>query len=192
MYNKYFSACIVPAYIIFGIILVAFISGSIFCGIQDSNACMEMHTYLSDFFKSLENINHFSISINKLREYAIILLFLFFSAFFKAGSVFNAGIAARQGFIAGFTLSSFFKSFGFSGISAMLCMLPELILSMTALLIFSSTSTKIAFLPFKSKKNFFLFFIFISLFCGTIFCISAFFSGYFTTTFMRQISAYIL
>lgn len=192
MYNKYFSACVNTVYIIFGIMLISFISGSIFCGMQGSNASIEIRTYLSDFFRSLENINHFNISITKLKKYAIIALLLFVSAFFKAGSVFNAGIAARQSFIAGFTLSSFFKSFGFLGIPVMLCMLPELVLSMTALLFFSSTSTKIAFLPLKSKKNFFLFFIFISLFCSTIFCISAFFSGYLTTTFIRQISAYIL
>lgn len=190
MDNKYFSSK--SMYIVFGVLLLSIISGSIFCGMQNTAEGLKMSEYLTDFLKSVTSINKFQTAMGKIREYSVIAVIIFISAFFKAGILFNLGAVIRQGFVIGFTLSAFFKVFGVRGITAMLLMLPELLVFLLALLIFSSTSTKMAFLTFKNKKNFLIFFVFFSFFCAAIFCVSAFLNGYLTTIFMKWASTVIL
>lgn len=192
MYNKYFSDGIKSLYIVFGILLFSVILGSMFCGMQNPASCFDMREYLFGFFKSVGGINKFQTSMGKLREFSLMFVIIFVSAFFKAGVILTLGVVARQGFVIGFTLSSFLKIFGLKGILAMLCMLPEILFFLFTLLVFSSTSTKIAFLPLKNKKNFLIFFVFFSCFSGAIFSISAFLNGYLTTTFMNWISSIML
>lgn len=192
MYNKYFSDGIKSIYIVFGVLLFSVILGSMFCGMQNPSSSLEMREYLLGFFKSVGSINKFQTSIGKLREFLVVFGIIFVSAFFKAGVILTLGVVLRQGFVIGFTLASFLKIFGVKGLLPMFCMLPELLIFLFVLLVFSSTSTKIAFLPLKNKKNFLIFFVFFSCFSGAIFSISAFLNGYLTTTFMNWISLIML
>ena len=192
MYRKYFFEDLKFIYVIGSIFILALISGSVYCGIMSGEKSLEMKEYLIAFLNNTSSLNRYNTAIGAIKEFMVMFLVLFISAFFKLGVALNAAVLVKRGFVLGFTLSSFFKAFGIKGIIGIACMLPELLIFIPVLLFFSSNSTKMAISTNEIKKKFLFFFIIFSFFVGTIFCASGFLNGYLTTTFMKWASVKIL
>lgn len=188
MYRKYFFGDLKLLCIIGSIFILAIISGSGYCGIMSGEKSIEMEEYLVSFLNNSSSVNRYNTAIGAIKEFSVMFFVLLISAFFKAGVVFNIAVLAKRGFVLGFTLSSFFKVFGIKGVLAIMAMLPELLLFIPALLLFSSNSTKMAISSTEMRKKFLFFFIIFSFLLGTIFCASGFLNGYITTTFMKYVS----
>ena len=192
MLSKFFDGIFKTVLVVGAVFFIAFIAGAAICGNADAGENAKMYEFLNSFFGSAKALDSHRTAMAALGDYLKIFGIIFVCAFFKPGAVVKSCVVARQGFVSGYTLASFFKVFSARGILAMLCQLPELVLFATVLLIFSSTSTKMSFFSSENKKNFLLFFIIFSCFCGSIFCALGFFKGYLTTTFMKWASVKIL
>lgn len=192
MYRKYFFDDLKFLLISCLVLVLAIIAGSIFCGMTGVEKSIEIKEYLTSFLTTTKDLDCYNTTVGALKEFGMIFIAVFISAFFKAGVLLNAFVLAKRGFVIGFTLSSFFKIFGVSGILLIVSMLPELLIFLPVLLVFSSNSTKMSVLRFETKKNFLFLFVVFSIFFGAIFCVSAFLNGYLTTIFMRIVSSKLL
>ena len=85
----------------------------------------------------------------------------------------------------GFTSSAFAASYGIKGGIIASAMLPEILILIPVLMIFSAVNTAYSVQKLKKEKNFFIHYFLFLLAVFTIFCIASLSEGFLTTIFMR-------
>ena len=118
--------------------MVAIFLGSLCC--CSSASYKDLNFYLSDFLTNIGDIDKYNVSLGNLDEMLFIFFAIFFSAFLKFGVIINSFVVLRRCFIIGYTFTAFLKAFGVKGIMAICAMLPEVVLFITVLILFSSAA----------------------------------------------------
>lgn len=142
--------------------------------------------YLTAFFQNLQTEgNRFSVFRNAFFNHARLFAFLFVCAFFRLGSIgIGAGMGIK-GFSLGFTTAACVKYYGTRGLLVSASSLCANLILFSAMLFFAAYAVCFSRKKQKKDKNLLGSFLLIALICFTIFCVSAFFEGYVTTTFIK-------
>ena len=142
--------------------------------------------YLTGFFQNLQTEgNRFSVFCNAFFNHAKLFGFLFVCAFFRLGSIgIGAGMGVK-GFSLGFTTAACVKYYGTRGLLVSASSLFANLILFPAMLFFAAYTVCFSRKKQKKDKNLLGSFFLVALICFTIFCVSAFFEGYVTTTFIK-------
>lgn len=163
--------------------------GSIYLMKSDAMTDAGFESYLNAYISQAQNgINKAEAMKKAFGRNIPYLIMIFISGFFRAGLLLAGYAIAKKGFIIGFTSAACIKFFGAGGVFVTVAMLPGILFMIPSFLIFSSISTDLALNPGKRKKNFMIFYIFLTLITLTIFCVAAVCEGYLTTIFMKWLS----
>ena len=172
-------------YLIIGaaIFILGMFLGSFYAAGLQGNADSEVADYLKAFlsqgFGEKAEVFKNSLIIN-FRVFAL----MFLAGFFKLTIPITIAAIGFEGFISGFTTSSFIKVFGIKGLLLGLSGILASVVFIVNLVFFGAWSMKFSLCNGKNdrflKKNYLI----LSLICLTIFCITSLIDGYITTTFM--------
>ncbi len=169
------------------------IAGSVYLVKSSASSGEGIKAYIENFFAMIaENKNSMEVFKNSLIEGVISLGIIFAMGFFRLGFVITGAVLVRKGFIMGFTAASFFKFYGLRGMLVMLSTTPTVIITLPALLLFSTVSVKISLIKEKKQKNLIFSYIFLLAAMISIFCVASLAEGYLTTTFMNWLSPKIV
>ncbi len=167
--------------------LIFFTIGIFLGAVYASGAPGEMLSgYFSSFFGSLGKATPDDIKAVILKNF-IIWISIFISASFMPGSLLNVYTVVYRGFVTGYTAACFCVSYGARGMLFCCAMLPEMMLCVPLLVIFSAFSLKMSFSRHEIRKNFLKNFLIISFFSLTIFCVLSLCQAFLTTIFMNML-----
>lgn len=192
MYKNFFEGFLKFFLFMLLFFCAAYVAGAVCCGRAEVAENTEMSEFLTSFFSSVKSQDMKKSMIAGIYEYLKTFGVIFVCAFFKPGAVITSCVVMRQGFMSGYSMASFLKVFSKKGLLAMLAQLPETLVFILLLIVFSSTSTKFAFFTKENKKNFLILFMIFSCFFLSIFCVLGIFKGYLTTIFMKWAASKIL
>ena len=172
---KYICVCII-------VLTAGVIAGSVYAGISGENTDT-LVTYFNDVFGNMSmNSNSFkSIFI----RWTILCAVISVSGTVLPGSIFNISTVGYRGFVTGYTTACFFRAYSLKGIFLGMSLLPEFIISLPVIIIFSSISLKMSFSKYENKKKLFGKYLLVCVIFFAIFCVISIFQAYLTTIFMR-------
>lgn len=171
------------------VMLTGVVVGTVYMALSDADS--GLYSYLTGFLESFgENGKNFEIFKNALKDNLKIWLFVSLCGFFRAGTAGNVAVSGLKGFISGFTVSAFIRYYGLRGLIIPMSMIGADIVFIPAFLIFSACSCSYS-LQKKSKENTGHFLILCLIFM-TIFCVTALFEGYVTTTFIKLMKRFVV
>lgn len=171
------------------LLIIGILIGSIYLVKLNVEMMNSIKNYITNFFGSIaENKNSFLILKNSLKSNLILTAIIFVMGFFRFGFLAVGLVVVRQGFVMGFTTATFLKLYGGRGMLVMLSTIPTIVITVPALLIFSTVSVSFAMNREKKSKKIIFSYIFFLILTIAIFCVASFFEGYLTTTFMKILS----
>ena len=179
---KLFKRCII---IMFALFVFGVVVGSIYlCAIPNDDR--GVFYYLESY---LECINSGGLKkeifTNSIINYIKIFIIVTVCSFIKFGLIPISAVSVVNGFCTGFTVSSFFMFYKLNGIRAVLAMLPALIIYICCLVFFCARAVLFNYTKKNTTKRKIFSYLILSICYLTIFCITAFFDGFITTTFMK-------
>ena len=172
--------------IVFIIYALGMILGSVYSLTLNTSENISINSYLNNYFNSINTKNSFfdilkSTLFKDFRIYALIILL----SFIRPGFIGILLLLATEGFISGFTYSSFIKLYSFRGLFLCLFDLPSTVLFVLAISFLSSSGIIFSTNKHKNDKLKIRQFILLSFCCLAIFCVAALFDAFISTTFMK-------
>lgn len=173
------------------ILLCATAAGSVYF-MRHSGMYNGLSEYLTSYLKTdLAAMDKTVIFKSALKSNLMMLGLVFAAGFFKIGFLITGACLIKRGFVIGFTVSSFIKTFGWKGAVIALSYMPSLMLIIPAFVVFCSISSMISFERYKINKKIIFSYIFFAIFIFTIFCAASFLESYLTTIFIGKIAAWV-
>ena len=171
--------------------LLAILLGSVFGCMGaveiESAGVKEIEGYFKNFFGQV-SVGGTDLFFSSLKKYLVVWALIFLSGFNIVGFLVNTFSICARGYIIGYTSACLCRIYGFKGILACMGLVPEMLVFIPVLVIFSSISLKMSFFAHENKKNFFRKYFIISLIFLSVFCVVSLFQTFLTTTFMTLIS----
>ncbi|MBP3359447.1 MAG: stage II sporulation protein M [Clostridia bacterium] len=183
-YSAVMKAAVIPALFL----AAGAVFGSICAGGISGEESAELYGYFSGFFGNVSGADR-TVLLSSVRQYGILWLILAVSGCALPGFIPNMLVVSKRGFVTGYTAACFYKIYGYKGAFACISLLPEMLVFLPALIVFSSFSLKMSFLSRENKKNFLKKYILILIIFLSIFCVVSILQSYATTIFMKFISA---
>lgn len=172
----------------FFILLLSTVAGSVYLIVKYGNSS-DIESYLNGVISRLSgDIDGRSIMISSIKESALVVIIFFVCSFFKPGILVIGGEIARRGFVSGFTVSAFIKTYGTKGIIYTLCMMPQTLIMVPALMMLASINASLSINRAERTKNLWMMYIFFIVASMSIFCVGAICEGFLTTIFMKMVS----
>lgn len=174
---------IIPAMIL----LAAVIFGSINAGCISDVESKNLSAYLAGFFEQIPKSDKTLLFSSLKKNFTVWFLFSISGAVLPAFLV-NVATLLERGFVIGYTSASFCRIYGIKGVLACLSLLPEMVIFVPILVVFSSISLKMSFLSHENKKVFLRKYLFFVFFFLSVFCVVSVFQTFATTIFMSWAS----
>lgn len=172
----------------FFILLLSTAAGSVYLIVKYGNSS-DIETYLNGVIGRLSgDIDGRSIMISSIKESAFVVIIFFICSFFKPGILVIGAEIARRGFVSGFTVSAFIKTYGTKGIIYTLCMMPQTLIMIPALMMLASINASLSLNRAERTKNLWMMYLFFIVASMSIFCVGAICEGFLTTIFMKMVS----
>lgn len=168
-------------------ILISSVWGAISAGKMSEVQCGDLSGYLTKFFSEVPSSGS-TVFFGALKKQLIIWFVITVSGGLLPGFLLNICAVCERSFVIGYTFAGFCRVYGLKGIAACVAMLPEMLLYIPILTVFSSISLKMSFLSHENKKVFLGKYILMSIFFLSVFCAVSVFQSFLTTIFMKWIS----
>ena len=168
-------------------ILLGVILGSVSAGKMDITGIKELEGYFDNFFGQV-GTGDLNLFLSSFKKYFVVWLLVFSSGLVVPGFLINIFTLCRRGYIIGYTSGCFCRIYGLKGVLACMGLVPEMLIFIPVLAVFSSISLKMSFFAHENKKLFFRKYFLISLIFLSVFCAVSGFQTFLTTTFMSLIS----
>ena len=175
--------------IIFQMLLLAagVVAGALGTSSIDESQTSSLQNYFNGFFGGVGPDNNLIFS--SIKKCSAVWLLISSAGFMLPGVLITAAVVLRRGFVTGYTAACFCKIYGLKGALACSALLPESLVFLPAIIIFSSFSLKMSLSTHESKKLSLKNYLICCTVFLAIFCIVALLQTYVTTTFMKITSA---
>lgn len=183
-YSAVRKAAVIPALFL----AAGAVFGSICAGRISGEESAELYGYLSGFFGSVSGADS-TVLLSSVKQYGILWLILAVSGCALPGVLPNMLVVSKRGFVTGYTAACFYKIYGYNGVFVCMSLLPEMLVFLPALIVFSSFSLKMSFLNRENKRFFFKKYLLILIIFLSIFCAVSILQSYATTIFMKAVSS---
>ncbi len=149
----------------------------------------DVKSHLGGYVNSLKSgMDFYNIIKSSVKSYGIMSVIIIITSFLKFGPAISLAVLIRKGFVNAFTTAAMLDVYGNRGILLLFSTLPQILILVPALALFTSVSILRSGKRGEFEKRDKIIYIIFSMIIFTIFCICAIFEGLLTTTFMKWVA----